>query len=228
MRLLKRLLPLVVVLVMGGATLVVAQITVPFPTFTAGTTIDPDQMNSNFSTLSSQALNRTGGTVTGNIAASANVTVDGADISDYLDGSGNLTVPGTSAFTGVATFTAAIPGATMTTPTFTNYAETYATASISTNTLALNLDNGNHFSIALNANITTFTVSNIPTGKAVTVTMIFTADGTIRTITWPASVKWPAATAPTMTGTNGKVDIITLYTVDAGTTWYAVLGGQNF
>src|SRR5689334_13485790 len=79
---------------LGRATL--AQITVPFPTFTAGTTIDPDQMNGNFSTLSTQALNRTGGTLTGNLAANNNVTIDGADISDYLDGVGNLTVTGTS------------------------------------------------------------------------------------------------------------------------------------
>jgi hypothetical protein len=36
-------------------------------------------------------------------------------------------------------------------------------------------------------------------------------DGTVRTITWPSTVKWPASTAPTFTGTNGVRDIIAFY-----------------
>src|SRR5262245_27829133 len=52
-------------LVSFGAVLALdAQIPVPF-TFTAGTIIDPDQMNTNFSTLGNAALNRTGGAMTG-------------------------------------------------------------------------------------------------------------------------------------------------------------------
>lgn len=203
-----------------------AQVTVPFPTFTAGTTIDPDQMNSNFSALSLQALNRTGGTVTGNIAASANVTIDGADISDFLDGSGNLTVPGTSILTGALT---ANGGGVLTNPELKNYRETSAAASISTNTLALDLANGNHFQVALTANITTFTVANCPaSGKATGIVLLFTADGTLRTITWPTTTKWSGGTAPTMTSTNGKIDMMTLYSVDGCTTFYGVNGGQSF
>lgn len=37
-------------------------------------------------------------------------------------------------------------------------------------------------------------------------------DGTgSRTVTWPASVKWPAGTAPTLTTDAAAVDIITFY-----------------
>ena len=36
-------------------------------------------------------------------------------------------------------------------------------------------------------------------------------DGTVRTITWPNTVKWPASTAPTFTGTNGVRDLIAFY-----------------
>lgn len=36
-------------------------------------------------------------------------------------------------------------------------------------------------------------------------------DGTARTITWPASVKWSGAVAPTFTGTSGRSDIVTFY-----------------
>jgi hypothetical protein len=34
--------------------------------------------------------------------------------------------------------------------------------------------------------------------------------------------------APTLTSTNGKVDIFTFVTWDAGTNWYAFTSGQNF
>lgn len=39
-----------------------------------------------------------------------------------------------------------------------------------------------------------------------------------RTVTWPATVHWPAATAPTLTTTASKVDIITFYF--DGTTYF--------
>jgi len=53
--------------------LVVLQVTVPF-TFTAGTIIDPDQMNTNLATLGNAILNRAGGTMTGNFAVQAGTT----------------------------------------------------------------------------------------------------------------------------------------------------------
>lgn len=39
-------------------------------------------------------------------------------------------------------------------------------------------------------------------------------------ITWPASVKWPGGTAPVITATDNAVDVVHLWTRDAGTTWY--------
>ena len=84
------------------------------------------------------------------------------------------------------------------------------------------------FAVSLNAAITSITFSNIPTtGNAFGLTLAFTADGTARTISWPASVKWPSGVAPTMTSTSAKVDIFVLTTWNAGTTWYAMTGGQN-
>lgn len=53
-----------VILALLFASPAAAQVTINY-TFTAGTIIDPDQMNDNFSQLSTKALNRTGGTVTG-------------------------------------------------------------------------------------------------------------------------------------------------------------------
>ncbi len=60
-----------------------AQITVSH-TFAVGDTISASQFNTNFTDLSSNALDRTGGTITGTIAVSTDVTIDGVDISDYL------------------------------------------------------------------------------------------------------------------------------------------------
>ena len=57
-----------------------AQITPPY-TFTAGTPILSSQVNANFAKFA-DALNRTGGSITGNITVSAGVTIDGVDISE--------------------------------------------------------------------------------------------------------------------------------------------------
>lgn len=60
-----------------------AQVTIP-NAFVAGTVASADKVNANFTFLGAQALNRTGGTVTGNISASAGVTFDGIDLSTSL------------------------------------------------------------------------------------------------------------------------------------------------
>jgi hypothetical protein len=114
-------------------------------------------------------------------------------------------------------------------PRFTDYAETYTTPAISAGTLTLNIENGNVFRVSRNANITTVTISNpAATGNACSFTLIFDANGTSYTITWPAAVKWPGGTAPTITTTNSRSDMFVFYTNNAGTTWYAMTAAQNF
>jgi hypothetical protein len=49
-----------------------------------------------------------------------------------------------------------------------------------------------------------------------------------RTITWPGSVKWGNAGAPTLTTTASKMDMISIFTVDGGTNWYGALGAKGF
>jgi hypothetical protein len=97
--------------------------------------------------------------------------------------------------------------------------------------LTLDLSSGQVFIVSLSGSVTSITINNIPdnaSANAVGFTIIFIADGTARTITWPASVKWPGGTAPTMTSTNNKKDILSFLSDDAGTTWYGFVGGQNF
>jgi len=105
--------------------------------------------------------------------------------------------------------------------------EVSGSASISSGTLTLNLATATTFYVSLNAAITTLTITNVPTGTAA-FTLIFTADGTARSVTWGASVLWPGNTAPTLTSTNGKRDIFSFVTLNGGTNWYGFTGGQNF
>ena len=112
--------------------------------------------------------------------------------------------------------------------TITGLIETKTAPAISSGTLTLNCSLGNVFAVSLNAAITTLTISNIPTtGNAFGITLAFTMDGTARAVTWGAAIKW-SGSAPTLTSTNNKVDIFVLTTWDGGTTWYAMVGGQNF
>jgi hypothetical protein len=141
-----------------------------------------------------------------------------------------------SSLTSVGTLTALTMGGTVSMadnvigrPRFTDYAETYTTPAISSGTLTLNIENGNVFRVSRNANISTLTISNPSgTGNACSFTLIFDANGTSYTVTYPAAVKWPAGTAPTITTTSGRSDMFVFYTNNAGTTWYAMTVAQNF
>lgn len=116
----------------------------------------------------------------------------------------------------------------LTTPSLTGLKEVKTAPSISSNTLTLDCSVSNVFAVSLNANISTLTLSNVPsTGNAFALTLSLVANGTAYTVTWPASVKWPGGTAPTLTSANGKVDTFVLTTWDGGTTWYAFTAGQN-
>jgi len=78
----KKLLSALTTLLLLGSS-VSAQLT-PTNTFSTNQVILAASMNENFTDLGGDALDRTGGTITGNIAVDANITIDGVDISDYL------------------------------------------------------------------------------------------------------------------------------------------------
>ena len=104
--------------------------------------------------------------------------------------------------------------------------EVSGSATISTNTLTLNLSTATTFYISLNDNITSFVITNVRTGVS-SFTLIFTADGTARSITWPGSFLWPGGTPPTLTSTNGKEDVFSFVSLDGGTSWLSFNAGQN-
>lgn len=106
--------------------------------------------------------------------------------------------------------------------------ETYFDAGNSGAAIALNLANGNVQKLTLTANCTV-TLTGPATGAMRTLTLLVFQDGVgSRTITWPGSVKWGNAGAPTLTLTAAKMDMISLFTIDGGTTWYGALGAKGF
>lgn len=109
-----------------------------------------------------------------------------------------------------------------------NSSEVSSATTISAGVLALNLNTAAVFTVTLNANITSITLSNVQaSGRASSFVIMFTADGTTRSVTWPASFYWPNNAPPTLTSTNGKKDVFTFFTTDGGTTWEAFISGQN-
>lgn len=96
----------------------------------------------------------------------------------------------------------------------------------SSNAATINLRDGNVFTHTLSENVT-YTFSNpAASGRASAFILKVTQDSSARTITWPSSVDWAAATAPTITATNAGVDVFGFMTVDGGTTYYGFTLGQ--
>lgn len=117
---------------------------------------------------------------------------------------------------------------TITAKTLTSVKETRTAPTISGGTLTLDLSGSSVFDVSLNAAITTLTISNpAASGTSHGFILTFTADGTARAVTWPATILWPSATAPTLTSTNGKKDKFVFQTTDGGTTYHAFVVGQN-
>ena len=112
--------------------------------------------------------------------------------------------------------------------TASSYNETYAAVTSSTNATTVNCEAGNAFSHTLTEN-TTFTFSNPPasgTAYSFSIEIIQDASASGYTVTWPASVDWPSATAPTLTATASAKDVFVFYTRDGGTNWLGFTAGQ--
>ena len=109
-----------------------------------------------------------------------------------------------------------------------SYVETYAAVTSSSNATTVDCEAGNAFSHTLTEN-TTFTFSNPPaSGSTYTMSIEIIQDASASgyTVTWPTSVDWPSATAPTLTATASAVDVFVFTTRDGGTNWYGFTAGQ--
>ena len=203
-------------------------------------------------TLDSATISASGATIS-NLGTVTTVdinggTIDGVTIGGTTAGAitgTNLTATGTINFTGAtisnagAITTCDINGGTVdgvtlggsvagavtgTTMKATSLRETKSAVTQSTGTLTLDCATANVFEFTPSQNITTLTISNVPTAGNAYV-MVLKIAGSSYTISWPASVKWAGGTAPTLS--TGNIDVISLLTVDGGTNWYGFVVGQD-
>lgn len=106
--------------------------------------------------------------------------------------------------------------------------EEYTAVTSSSNASTINLRDGTNFSHVLTEN-TTFTFSNpAASGKVSSFTLKLVQDSSASgyAVTFPSSVDWPSATAPTLTATASAVDYFVFITHDGGTTYYGFTAGQ--
>ena len=83
---------------------------------------------------------------------------------------------------------------------------------------AIDCSAGNFFTKTASGALT-WTFTNVPASRAFALILELTNGGT-GTQTWPAAVKWPGGTAPTLTASG--VDVLGFITDDGGTTWRGV------
>ena len=135
-----------------------------------------------------------------------------------LLGSGDLTT-GDVMLTGTQTLT----NKTLTAPAVNGYTEGVTTANTGT-AYTINITTASVQILTLTANCT-YTFPAAVAGKSFLLVQKQDATGS-RTATWPAAVKWPSGTAPTLTATANKSDVFG-FTSD-GTSWYGRVIGSAY
>jgi len=143
---------------------------------------------------------------------------------DTISIAGGGTGAGTLAGASIVTYTGTetLTNKTLTNPTVTNYVETPYSANSST-AITLALTNGTVQIITLTGNAT-ITMPTATSGKSFI--MFLKQDGTgSRTVTW-STVKWAGGTAPTITSTASRQDILSFFS--DGSSWFGVVVGQNY
>lgn len=165
-----------------------------------------------------------GVTVTGNSTITG--TLGGLTGLTVASGGATITAGGLTITAGGLTVTAG--GATITAGNLTlvagQAAGTRYNAGDSSTAQTINWNNGNMQRSKLTGNCT-FTFSNPVTGGSYYLELLQDAGGS-KTVTWPSTVKWEGGTAPTLTTTGSRKDVV-IFTYN-GTNYLGVLYGLNF
>lgn len=94
-------------------------------------------------------------------------------------------------------------------------------------TVTLDWNNGNVQYIVLANGAQTFTFANPKDGARYVIILKQPSSGAAGTVTWPGTILWAGGSAPTLTATNNKVDVVT-FVYDATNTKYYGLSALNF
>ena len=133
-----------------------------------------------------------------------------------VDSSGNITIDTNTVYIDAANNRVGVGTASPAANTKLDLSGTYAANIVAVGALDIDCSAGNYFTKTINGN-SAFTFSNVPSSRAFSFTLELTH--TSGTVTWPAAVKWPADTAPTLT--TGKTHLFIFVTDDGGTRWFA-------
>jgi len=178
-----------------------------------------------------QAQTITGASIASNTIGSSNLTITGVSSGSYggatqipvitVGTDGRVTYSANVAFSAVPTYSSgpfavgntsgAIANTTL--DVYGGVAMNVVTLATSSNTVNVALAN---YFISTPAGTSTWIFTGVPTSRDSSFVLQM-ANGGNYTVTWPASVKWPSNTAPTLS-TNG-VDLLIFSTANTGTTW---------
>ena len=142
------------------------------------------------------------------LPTAANITTAAGDSSRFIsEGSGNWRCVKYQRASGQA---------------LTAFANTPTALTISSNTVTVNASASDYFTLSMTANVTTLTLSSVPSCK--TLMIVITQDATgSRTMSWPAAFKWAGGTSGSLSTSASAKDLLAITTFDSGTTWYATL-----
>lgn len=92
---------------------------------------------------------------------------------------------------------------------------------VSSGNAALDCSLGDYFKLAPTANVTGWTITNVP--PACSLMIEFTQDTTARTVAWPSAFKWAFGSAGLVSTAAAAKDVLAITTFDGGATWRATL-----
>ena len=97
-------------------------------------------------------------------------------------------------------------------------------------TVTLDLAQGNFFEFTLTANVTGWTFSNLATSGTASswIIKITQHASSAKTVAYPSAVKWAVGVDHVMSTATGAIDIVSMFTIDGGTTIYANEVGKAF
>ena len=181
------------------------------------------------STLAAAAI--TGDKIASATIGSSNLTTTGVSAGTYggatqipvvtVGTDGRVTYSANVAFSAVPTFSSGPFAVANASGAIANTSlDVYGGAAMNVVTLAtssntVNVALANYF-ISTPAGASTWVFTGVPVSRDSSFVLQLTNGGTYTT-TWPASVKWPANTAPTLTSSG--VDLLIFSTANTGTTW---------
>jgi len=144
-----------------------------------------------------------------------------ATVENIVLGGGGITASSTSTLTNKTLTNPDLNNSNLTNIKLAEFYDIYDNGNSGT-TDTIDWGQGNFQKSTLTGNVTyTFTA---PSGPSRLTLLIYTGAGSF-SVTWPGTVKWPSSTAPTITTTAAKTDIVTF--IYNGTSYYGTYS-QNF